>query len=192
MVAAGLVVVGCPDARAVVALFDHEEVGSESVTGAHSAFLPRVLERIALALGLSRADHLRALSGSACISADMAHAVHPNYADRHEARHKPVLNGGPVVKLNAQQRYATSGPTAALFRELCKKVEVPVQDYAHRTDLPCGTTIGPITSTLLGVPTVDVGNPMLSMHSARELGGSEDPESMTRVMRAFYTYADSV
>lgn len=178
------------DVVPLVALFDHEEVGSESVTGAHSAFLPRVLERIALALGLSREDHLRALAGSACISADMAHAVHPNYAERHEARHKPVLNGGPVVKLNAQQRYATSGPTAALFRELCKKVDVPVQDYAHRTDLPCGTTIGPITSTLLGVPTVDVGNPMLSMHSARELGGSEDPESMTKVMRAFYTHVE--
>ncbi len=174
----------------VVALFDHEEVGSESAVGAHSAFLPRVLERIALGLGRSREEHLRALAGSLCVSADMAHAVHPNYADRHEARHRPALNGGPVVKSNAQQRYATSGATAALFRELCRSVDVPVQDYAHRTDLPCGTTIGPIASTLLGVRTVDVGNPMLSMHSARELGGAEDPERMTRVMRAFYTCKD--
>ena len=121
----------------------------------------------------------------------MAHAVHPNYADRHEARHKPVLNGGPVIKTNSQQRYATSGPTAALFRTLAKEADVPVQDYAHRTDLPCGTTIGPITSSLLGIRTVDVGNPMLSMHSARELGGSQDPELMTRVMQLFFTCRDS-
>ncbi len=180
------------DVAPLAALFDHEEIGSESALGAHSSLLPRVLERIGLALGLNgghtREAHLRALAGSLCVSADMAHAVHPNYADRHEARHRPALNGGPVVKTNAQQRYATSGATAALFRALCQKVDVPVQEYAHRTDLPCGSTIGPITSTLLGVPTVDVGNPMLSMHSARELGGSEDPERMTRVMHAFYNY----
>jgi aspartyl aminopeptidase len=175
----------------VLALFDHEEVGSESATGAQSAFLPRVLERISLATGASRDAHLRALASSLCVSADMAHAVHPNYADRHEARHKPVLNGGPVIKTNSQQRYATSGPTAALFRTLAKEADVPVQDYAHRTDLPCGTTIGPITSSLLGIRTVDVGNPMLSMHSVRELGGSQDPELMTRVMQLFFTCRDS-
>ncbi len=174
----------------VAALFDHEEVGSESAHGAHSAFLPRVLERVALGVGGSRDDHLRALAGSLCVSADMAHAVHPNYADRHEARHRPSLNGGPVIKTNAQQRYATSGPTAAFFRELCRQVDVPVQDYAHRTDLPCGTTIGPITSSLLGIRTVDVGSPMLSMHSARELGGSQDPAMMVRVMSAFFLCPD--
>ncbi len=176
------------DVAPLAALFDHEEIGSETALGAHSALLPRVLERIGLAVGHSREAHLRALTGSLCVSADMAHAVHPNYADRHEARHRPALNGGPVVKTNAQQRYATSGATAALFRELCRGVDVPVQEYAHRTDLPCGSTIGPITSTLLGVPTVDVGNPMLSMHSARELGGADDPERMTRVMNAFYIH----
>ena len=174
----------------VVALFDHEEIGSESAYGAHSTVLPRFLERIALARGGSREDFHRMLAGSLCVSADMAHAVHPNYDSRHDPRHKPVLNGGPVVKINAQQRYATSGPTAVLFRELCRQVEVPVQHYSHRTDLPCGSTIGPIASTLLGIRTVDVGNPMLSMHSIRELGGTKDPALMTRVLEAFYGCPD--
>lgn len=174
----------------VAALFDHEEIGSESAYGAHSGFLPRALERIVLGRGGSREDYHRALAGSLCVSADMAHAVHPNYESRHEARHKPVLNGGPVIKVNAQQRYATSGATAALFRDLCARAEVPVQHYAHRTDLPCGSTIGPIASTLLGIRTVDVGNPMLSMHSIRELGGAKDPAMMARVLSAFYGCAD--
>lgn len=181
---------GSGDLVPVVALFDHEEVGSESAYGAQSAFLPRALERIVLGRGGSREDYHRALAGSLCVSADMAHAVHPNYEGRHEARHKPVLNGGPVIKVNAQQRYATSASTAALFRHLCAQAEVPVQHYAHRTDLPCGSTIGPISATLLGIRTVDVGNPMLSMHSIRELGGAKDPAMMTRVMSAFYTAAD--
>ncbi len=174
----------------VAALFDHEEVGSESAYGAHSGFLPRALERIVSARKGSREDFHRALAGSLCVSADMAHAVHPNYVSRHEERHKPVLNGGPVIKINSQQRYATSGATAALFRDLCARAEVPVQHYAHRTDLPCGSTIGPIASTLLGIRTVDVGNPMLSMHSARELGGAKDPSMMTRVLGHFYGCKD--
>ena len=178
------------DVVPVAALFDHEEVGSESAYGAHSGFLPRALERIVLARGGSREDFHRILAGSLCVSADMAHAVHPNYESRHEARHKPVLNGGPVIKVNSQQRYATSGATAALFRDLCTRAEVPVQHYAHRTDLPCGSTIGPIASTLLGIRTVDVGNPMLSMHSIRELGGAKDPAMMTRVLGAFYGAPD--
>jgi aspartyl aminopeptidase len=118
----------------------------------------------------------------------MAHAVHPNYADRHEPRHKPVLNGGPVIKVNAQQRYATSATTGALFADLCAQADVPVQHYAHRTDLPCGSTIGPITATLLGIPTVDVGNPMLSMHSVREMAGTRDPECMVAVLVRFFAY----
>jgi aspartyl aminopeptidase len=174
----------------VAALFDHEEIGSETAYGAQSGFLPRALERIVLGRGGSREEYHRALAGSLCVSADMAHAVHPNYESRHEARHKPVLNGGPVIKVNSQQRYATSGATAALFRDLCARAEVPVQHYAHRTDLPCGSTIGPIASTLLGIRTVDVGNPMLSMHSIRELGGAKDPAMMTRVLSAFYACPD--
>lgn len=162
----------------VIALFDHEEVGSASAAGAGSAVLPRLLERLVA----DRESFHQACARSTCVSADMSHAVHPNYASRHEPRHKPQLNGGPVIKTNTQQRYATTAATAAMFAELCREEDVPVQHYAHRTDLPCGSTIGPITSTLLGIPTVDVGNPMLSMHSAREMGGSRDPELMTRVL----------
>ena len=168
-------------AIAVIALFDHEEVGSESAAGAGSAVLPRLLERLVP----DREAFHQACARSSCISADMSHAVHPNYASRHEPRHKPQINGGPVIKTNTQQRYATTAATAAMFAELCRDEAVPVQYYAHRTDLPCGSTIGPITSTLLGVATVDVGNPMLSMHSARELGGAKDPELMTRVLTRY-------
>ncbi|HET9622608.1 MAG TPA: M18 family aminopeptidase [Kofleriaceae bacterium] len=166
---------------AAIALFDHEEVGSESVAGAGSAVLPRLLERLLP----DRERFHQACARSSCISADMAHAVHPNYASRHEPRHKPKLNGGPVIKTNAQQRYATTAETATMFAELCRAEDVPVQHYAVRTDLPCGSTIGPITSTLLGIPTVDVGNPMLSMHSAREMAGSRDPALMTRVLTRY-------
>lgn len=173
--------VASPSAISVIALFDHEEVGSDSVAGAGSATLPRILERL---IG-DRAAFLRACAASTCISADMAHAVHPNYAGRHEPRHKPVLNGGPVIKTNAQQRYATTASTAVMFEDLCRELNVPVQQYVVRTDLPCGSTIGPITSTLLGIPTVDVGNPMLSMHSSRELAGSRDPEMMTKVLSLY-------
>lgn len=176
----------------MIALFDHEEIGSSSAYGAQAPILPAILERIILGTGGDREHYHQALAGSLCLSADMSHAVHPNYADRHEANHRPVLNGGPVIKVNSQQRYATCSRTAALFQELCRRAQVPFQYYSHRTDLPCGSTIGPITATLLGIPTVDVGSPMLSMHSARELGGSDDPEHMTQVMSLFLDYPDSV
>jgi aspartyl aminopeptidase len=170
-----------PGSIAVIALFDHEEVGSNSAAGAGSSTLPRLMERL---VG-SREQFHQACARSTCVSADMSHAVHPNYASRHEPRHKPVINGGPVVKTNTQQRYATNAVTAAMFTKLCRDEDVPVQHYAHRTDLPCGSTIGPITSTLLGIPTVDVGNPMLSMHSAREMGGTRDPGLMNRVLARY-------
>lgn len=180
----------------LIALFDHEEVGSGSAYGAEAPILPTVLERIVAATSPSGEDrrdrYLRALAASLCVSADMAHAVHPNYADRHEPHHRPRLNGGPVIKHNAQQRYATCGRTAALFADLCERAGVPVQHYVHRTDLPCGTTIGPITSTQLGIPTVDVGNPMLSMHSARECAGARDPELMTRALASFLCSRDEL
>ena len=158
----------------------------------HSGFLPRALERIILGRGGSREDYHRALAGSLCVSADMAHALHPNYPDKHEARHRPRLNGGPVIKVNSQQRYATCARTAAMFEALCRDADVPVQHYAHRTDLPCGSTIGPITATLLGIRTVDVGNPMLSMHSIRELGGCEDPALMVKALTGFYGFEGTV
>ncbi|MDQ3338133.1 MAG: M18 family aminopeptidase [Myxococcota bacterium] len=170
-----------PSAISVIALFDHEEVGSASAAGAGSAVLPRILERL---VG-DREAFLRACARSTCISADMSHAVHPNYANRHEPRHKPQLNGGPVIKTNSQQRYATTAATAAMFATLCADEDVPVQHFVTRTDLPCGSTIGPITSTLLGIPTVDVGNPMLSMHSAREMCGAKDPAMMNRVLSRY-------
>jgi aspartyl aminopeptidase len=115
----------------------------------------------------------------------MAHAVHPHYADQHDREHMPRLNAGPVIKTNDNQRYATDGRTAALFRALCADLGVPCQEFVNRPDLACGTTIGPISASRLGVPTVDVGNPMLSMHSIREMGGSRDPALMTDVMTAF-------
>lgn len=170
-----------PSAISVIALFDHEEVGSASAAGAGSAVLPRILERLAG----DREAFLRACARSTCVSADMAHAVHPNYASKHEPRHKPQLNGGPVIKSNTQQRYATTAETGAMFASLCKEEDVPVQHYVVRTDMPCGSTIGPITSTLLGIATVDVGNPMLSMHSAREMCGAKDPEMMNRVLTRY-------
>ncbi len=179
-----------PSHAVVMALFDHEEVGSQTAYGAESSRLPRMLSRIAASKacggetgGTER--FARMLTQSCCVSADMAHAVHPNYPERHEQRHKPRLNGGPVIKSNAQSRYATSGETGAAFALACKRAEVPVQYYVHRTDLPCGTTIGPITSTQLGIPTVDVGSPMLSMHSAREMGGTADPALMVRALVSF-------
>jgi len=179
------------DVVPLAVLFDHEEVGSATASGAGAPLLPAVLERIVLALGGARGDYHQAIAGSICVSADMAHALHPNYPDRHEARHRPTLNGGPVIKSNAQQRYATCARTAALFAELCRASAVPVQQYAHRTDLPCGSTIGPITATLLGIRTVDVGNPMLSMHSIRELSGAADPAMMTTVLTRFFTSPDA-
>jgi aspartyl aminopeptidase len=166
---------------AVIALFDHEEVGSASAAGAGSSVLPRILERLVA----DREAFHQACARSTCVSADMSHAVHPNYGSRHEPRHRPQINGGPVIKTNTQQRYATTAATAVMFAELCREEGVAVQHYAHRTDLPCGSTIGPITSTLLGIATVDVGNPMLSMHSAREMAGSRDPALMTRVLARY-------
>ena len=169
----------------VVVLFDHEEVGSTSDRGADSALLPTVLERIVLAAGGGREDLLRALAGSVCLSADMAHATHPNYSDRHEPNHWIELNGGPVLKVNSNLRYASDGRSTATFALACDQAGVPMQQYAHRTDLPCGSTIGPLTAARLGIPTVDVGAPQLAMHSARELGGAADPAMYTAALAAF-------
>lgn len=171
------------DATRVVALFDHEEIGSESAQGAAGPFLHDVLERVVAATSPTAQSGLaRAIAASFSISADMAHAVHPNHADKHEGRHMPKLGRGPVVKSNVQQRYATDGLTAARFRGFAREAGVAVQDFVTRTDLACGSTIGPITAARLGLPTVDVGNPMLSMHSVRELCGSADVGAMIGVL----------
>jgi aspartyl aminopeptidase len=171
----------------VLACFDHEEVGSETSTGAASPLLGDILERITAARGGSRADHLASIASSLCVSADMAHAVHPNYLDRFEPSHHVHPNRGPVIKTNVGQRYATDAATAAEFVAACERGNVPWQVYSHRSNMACGSTIGPITAMRLGIATVDVGNPMLSMHSAREMAGRDDAgymvEAMTEVLR---------
>jgi aspartyl aminopeptidase len=164
------------DAVPVIALFDHEEVGSETSTGASGAFLRNVLARMVASRGGSPDDLLRSLPASRCLSADMAHGIHPNYPERHDPEHHIVLGGGPVVKTNVNQRYATSARSAAEFLVRCEKAGVPTQTYAHRNDIPCGSTIGPLTAAGLAVDVVDVGAPMLSMHSARELMSTRDVE----------------
>jgi aspartyl aminopeptidase len=170
---------------AVASLFDHEEVGSMSATGADGGFLATVLERLTLARGGDRADHLRALAGSTCLSADMAHATHPNYPERHEPDHQVAVNAGPVVKLNVNQRYATDSRTQAGFEQACAEAGVPVQRFSSRGNMPCGSTIGPITAARLGIPTLDVGVAQLSMHSARELCGAADPAMFGAALSAW-------
>jgi aspartyl aminopeptidase len=129
---------------------------------------------------------VRALARTSCNSADNAHAIHPNYHHRHEHLHGPIVNRGPAIKLNSNQRYATSSSTAALFRRACEAAEVPFQTFVARNNMPCGSTIGPITATRLGIDTVDVGVPQLSMHSARELCGTGDPVGLAAALRAAF------
>ncbi|WP_438971646.1 M18 family aminopeptidase [Methylophaga sp.] len=161
---------------------DHEEVGSQSSSGAQGTFLQSVLQRMTQ----TTENYQRMVDHSMMISADNAHAVHPNYADRHDAEHGPVLNKGPVIKTNANQRYATSSETSAIFRQLCEKNNVPVQDFVVRTDMGCGSTIGPITASNLGVRTLDIGVPTFAMHSIRELAGSQDASMLYTVLTAFF------
>ncbi len=168
-----------------VALFDHEEVGSGSERGASGPLLRTVLERSVLARGGGREDLLRALAGSACVSADMAHATHPNYPERHEPGHWLAMNAGPVVKINTNMRYASDAETEALFQDACERADVPFQKWVNRSDLACGSTIGPLTAANLGVRTVDVGCAQLAMHSVREVCGALDPELLARALGAF-------
>jgi aspartyl aminopeptidase len=169
----------------VLVLFDHEEIGSTSERGATSTLLPSVLERIVLVAGGDRDAYFRALAGTVVASGDMAHATHPNYADLHEPLHQVRVNGGPVLKVNTNLRYATDAVGAATFRRACEQAEVPMQTYVHRSDLPCGSTVGPVTSSLTGATTVDFGAATLSMHSARELMGAKDPAMYAAALTAF-------
>jgi aspartyl aminopeptidase len=163
-----------PETRGIV-LYDHEECGSRSAVGAGGPVLRDTLERLVDARpDGERQAFARAIAGSFMISADMAHAVHPNYPDQHEPLHMPQLNRGLVIKSNSNQSYATDGASAAVFEALCRKVGYTPQRFVTRSDLPCGSTIGPITAAKLGIATVDVGAPMLSMHSCREMGGTLD------------------
>ena len=169
----------------VLVLFDHEEAGSQSERGAMSTLLPSVLERIVILAGGGREDFHRALAGTVIASGDMAHATHPNYPEKHEPQHQIAINGGPVLKTNVKLRYATDSVGAAAFIMACDQADVPVQHFVSRNDLPCGSTVGPMTAALTGATTVDFGAPMLSMHSARELCGAKDPAMYAGALAAF-------
>ncbi|MFT4394353.1 M18 family aminopeptidase [Gordonia lacunae] len=171
----------------MLVLFDHEEVGSGSERGAASDFLGSICERIVLARGGSRADFLRTMAASVCLSGDMAHATHPNYPERHEPGHRISIGGGPVLKVNQNLRYASDAVGEAIFALACDAAGVPMQRYVHRADLPCGSTIGPITASRTGLTTIDVGAPQLAMHSARELMGADDVPMYSAALQAFLT-----
>jgi len=163
---------------------DHEEVGSLSAAGAQGPLLTSVLRRLAA----GQDDYATLVERSLMISTDNAHGVHPNYADKHDENHGPLLNGGPVIKVNASQRYATTAETSGLFRLLCAEEGVPVQAFVVRSDMACGSTIGPITAGVTGIRTLDVGVPTFAMHSIRELAGARDGWQLWRVLQRFYAY----
>ncbi|PAU66098.1 M18 family aminopeptidase [Pseudomonas sp. PIC25] len=174
------------DETCMLVCTDHEEVGSCSACGADGPMLEQVLRRL-----LPEGDAFtRIIQKSLLVSADNAHGVHPNYADKHDGNHGPKLNAGPVIKVNSNQRYATSSETAGFFRHLCLENEVPVQSFVVRSDMACGSTIGPITASQLGVRTVDIGLPTFAMHSIRELAGSHDLAHLVKVLTAFYSCPD--
>jgi aspartyl aminopeptidase len=174
------------DSTLVCAFFDHEEIGSESNKGADGSFLADVLQRIALATKTDAEELLRALAKSFLISADMAHAYQPSFPAAYDPEHKVLVNQGPVIKVNVNQRYSTSSSSEAFFAQCCELAEVPYQKYSHRNDLGCGSTIGSIASSLIGVRSVDVGNPLWAMHSIRESAGVWDHHYMIRAMHQFF------
>jgi aspartyl aminopeptidase len=170
---------------AVLAAFDHEEVGSETRSGASGPFLADVLERITAGLGGDRTAHLRALSGSVCVSSDAGHAVHPNYQGHHDPVNRPVLGGGPLLKINAQQRYATDAVGTAVWARACREADVGFQEFVSNNTIPCGSTIGTLTATRLGMTTVDVGPALWSMHSAREMCALSDLADLRAALGRF-------
>ena len=175
----------------VLACFDHEEIGSSSRTGASGPFLESMLRRIASGLGWAGDDFERALAASFVISADAGHAIHPNYPQLHDPDHRPGVNAGPLLKVNANQRYTTEGPSTARWLRICRAAGVPTQPFVSNNAVPCGSTIGPLNATRLGIESVDVGVPLLSMHSARELCGVQDPLWLAQALTAFYSGADA-
>lgn len=178
-----------PDTITVLACFDHEEVGSASATGASGPLLETALDRIADALGWDVQTTAGVRARSLLVSADAGHAVHPNYPHLHDPDHRPLPNAGPLIKFNANQRYATDAVGEAIWRRACARAGVPTQEFVSNNAVPCGSTIGPLSATRLGIRTVDVGIPLLSMHSARELCGVQDPGWLAQAMTAFYAGA---
>ncbi len=174
------------DNTAICAFFDHEEIGSTSCKGADGSFLGEILQRISLTVEESREGYSRVLAQSFLISADMAHAYQPSFPWAYEPDHKVMVNKGPVIKVNANQRYSTESISQAQFMDWCEQAKVPYQTYAHRSDLACGSTIGPIASARLGIRSLDVGSPLWAMHSIRESAGVLDHSYMIRVMQQFF------
>ncbi len=179
------------DAIVMLAAFDHEELGSTTRSGAAGPFLADIVDRVSAGLGAGVDERARALAGSACLSADAGHAVHPNYPERHDPANRPIVNRGPLLKLNANQRYATDAVGAATWVRACERAGVPTQEFVSNNAIPCGSTIGPLTATRLGIRTIDVGVPLLSMHSARELCGVDDPGHLAAAARAFLADSDA-
>jgi len=170
----------------VMVCFDNEEVGSSTKQGAGSPMLRTILERVAIGLGKDREELYRSLYSSFIISADMAHALHPNSPEKHDPVNKPVINMGPVIKINANQAYTTDSDSNTVYEMICKKAEVPVQKFVNRSDVRGGSTIGPISSSQLDIRSIDIGNPMLAMHSIRELGGVLDHYYITKSFEEFF------
>lgn len=178
-----------PGTISMLAAFDHEELGSETRSGAAGPFLADVLDRLRAGLGANADEAARALAASWCVSSDAGHSVHPNYPEKHDPNVRPLAGNGPMLKVNANQRYASDAHGAALWSRACAEAGVPTQEFVSNNTVPCGTTIGPITAARLGIRTVDVGVPLLSMHSARELAHVADLHGLARATDAFFAGA---
>jgi aspartyl aminopeptidase len=174
---------------AVFAAFDHEEVGSATTTGVSGPLLEAVLRRTAQALGADEDGFYRMLARSSCVSSDVGHSINPNYPEKHDPDHYPVLGRGPIIKINASQRYASDAVGESLWLRACQAAGLPTQEFVSNNAVPCGSTIGPLTATRLGITTVDVGIPLLSMHSAREVSGVYDSWALAEILKGYWTIA---